>query len=77
MNFLEISPGVFVGIHMVTHFEINESSDKWNKEQHLVLSVFVIGSGAVPAAEIVVTSREEALKLLGLGMQSNLNLVKP
>lgn len=75
MNFKEIAPGVFVGIHMITHFEIIPSMTKGDAQ--LTLVIYVIGSGVIPAVEVVVANVEEAMQLLGLGAVSNLNLVRP
>lgn len=75
MNFKEVAPGVFVGIHMITHFEIIPSMTQG--DALLTLVIYVIGSGVVPAVEIVVKDVAEAMSILGLGAINNLNLVRP
>lgn len=74
MNFIEVSPGVFVGMHMVTRFEI--AMIQKGDPKHL-LCLWVIGDGEKPSLEVVVATRDEAFTLLGMKPISNLNLVKP
>jgi hypothetical protein len=74
MNFIEITPGIFIGTHMITHFEVSLID---NIDKKYVLYLWFIGDGEEPGLEIIVASREEALEKLGMKAVSNLNLVKP
>jgi len=74
MNFVEITAGIFIGVHMITRFEIAMIAKDENKQ---VLYLWFIGDGEAPGLEVVVDSKEEALAKLGMKAISNLNLVKP
>jgi hypothetical protein len=74
MNFIEISPGVFIGTHMITRFEIALIE---NTSQKCLLYIWFIGDGEEPGVEVFVKDQNEALEKLGMKAVSNLNLVKP
>lgn len=74
MNFVEISPGIFIGVHMITRMEFAMISTDSKKR---MLYLWFIGDGEEPGLEIVVDSQEDGLQKLGMKAVSNLNLVKP
>lgn len=74
MNFIEISPGIFIGVHMITRFEFALISADSHKR---ALYLWFIGDGEQPGLEVVVDSQDDGLQKMGMKAVSNLNLVKP
>lgn len=79
MNFVEIYPGLFVGMHMVTRFEFAEllNPDDIKGARNCFLRMWFIGDSEVPGVDVRVKDQAEAFEKMGMKPISNLNLVKP